>query len=62
MALPRMPLDGYLPTRRITFGRRLFEMRGGSDIETRFSAMLSIRECPPYTAAGMIDGLLKGPR
>ncbi|MBZ5763366.1 VirB4 family type IV secretion/conjugal transfer ATPase [Rhizobium sp. VS19-DR104.2] len=61
MALPRMPLDQYLPTRRITFGRRLFELRGASDIETRFGAMLSIREYPPYTAAGMIDGLLKVP-
>ncbi|NTG30104.1 VirB4 family type IV secretion/conjugal transfer ATPase [Agrobacterium rhizogenes] len=61
MLLPRMPLDQYLPTRRITFGRRLFEMRGGSDDDTRFGAMLSIREYPPYTAAGMIDGLLKVP-
>ncbi|MCJ9720005.1 VirB4 family type IV secretion/conjugal transfer ATPase [Agrobacterium sp. SHOUNA12C] len=61
MLLPRMPLDQYLPTRRITFGRRLFEMRGGSDNDTRFGAMLSIREYPPYTAAGMIDGLLKVP-
>jgi type IV secretion system protein VirB4 len=24
MALPRMSLDGYLPTRRVTFGRKLF--------------------------------------
>lgn len=61
MLLPRMPLDEYLPTRRITFGRRLLEMRGGSDVETRFGAMLSIREYPPYTASGMIDGLLKIP-
>ncbi|AYG64397.1 VirB4 family type IV secretion/conjugal transfer ATPase [Rhizobium jaguaris] len=61
MALPRMALDEYLPTRRITFGRRLLEMRGGSDNETRFGAMLSIREYAPYTAAGMIDGLLKIP-
>lgn len=44
MLLPRMALDEYLPTKRITFGRRLLEMRGGSDTETRFGAMLSIRE------------------
>lgn len=61
MLLPRMPLDEYLPTRRITFGRRLLEMRGGSDSETRFGAMLSIREYPSFTAAGMIDGVLKIP-
>lgn len=59
MLLPRMPLDEYVPTRRITFGRRMLEMRGTSDAETRFGTMLSVREYPPYTAAGMLDGLLK---
>ena len=59
--LPRMPLDAYLPSRRITFGRRMLELRGAHDSETRFAAMLSVREYPPYTAAGMIDGLLKVP-
>jgi type IV secretion system protein VirB4 len=61
MLLPRMPLDEYLPTRRITFGRRMLEMRGSDDADTRFGAMLSVREYPPYTAAGMLDGLLKVP-
>ncbi|SEM23854.1 VirB4 family type IV secretion/conjugal transfer ATPase [Xaviernesmea oryzae] len=61
MLLPRMPLDEYLPTRRITFGRRMLEMRGNSDWETRFGAMLSVREYPSYTAVGMIDGVLKVP-
>ena len=59
MLLPRMPLDEYLATRRITFARRMLELRGANDRETRFAAMLSVREYPPYTAAGMIDGLLK---
>lgn len=61
MLLPRMPLDGYIPTRRITFGRRMLEMRGSDDVGTRFGAMVSIREYTPYTAAGMLDGLLKVP-
>lgn len=61
MLLPRMPLDAYIPTRRITFGRRMLELRGASDKQTRFGAMLSIREYTPYTASGMLDGLLKVP-
>ncbi len=61
MLLPRMPLDTYIPQRRITFGRRMLELRGTNDPECRFGAMLSIREYTPYTAAGMLDGLLKVP-
>jgi type IV secretion system protein VirB4 len=61
MALPRMALDDYLPTKRITFGKRAFELRGATEGETRFGAMLSIREYPPYTGAGMLDGLLRIP-
>ena len=61
VALPRMGLDGYLPTRRILFGRRAMEMRGAVDGDTRFGAIISLREYPPWTGAGMIDGLLKVP-
>lgn len=61
MLLPRMPLNEYLPSRRITFGRRLLEMRGNAETDMRFGAMLSVREYPSYTAAGMVDGLLKVP-
>ena len=61
MALPRMALDAYLPTKRITFGKKALEFRGGSNRDTRFAAMLSIREYPAYTGAGMLDGLLRVP-
>jgi type IV secretion system protein VirB4 len=61
MALPRMALDAYLPTKRITFGKKAFEFRGASPGDTRFAAMLSIREYPAYTGAGMLDGLLRVP-
>ena len=61
MLLPRMALDTYIPTRRITFGRRMLELRGPSEADCRFGALLSIREYTPYTAAGMLDGLLKVP-
>ena len=44
--LPRMPLDEYLPTSRITFGKKALEFRGVSAGDVRFGAMLSIREYP----------------
>jgi type IV secretion system protein VirB4 len=61
MALPRMPLDEYLPTNRITFGKKALEFRGASVSDARFGAMLSIREYPAYSGAGMLDGLLRVP-
>jgi type IV secretion system protein VirB4 len=61
MALPRMPLDEYLPTSRITFGNKALEFRGASAGDVRFGAMLSIREYPAYSGAGMLDGLLRVP-
>ncbi|MDE2361070.1 MAG: VirB4 family type IV secretion system protein [Hyphomicrobiales bacterium] len=61
MALPRMALDEYLPTKRITFGKKALEMRGLTEADTRFASMLSIREYPAYSGAGMLDGLLRIP-
>jgi type IV secretion system protein VirB4 len=61
MALPRMPLDEYLPTGRITFGKKALEIRLQAADDVRFGAMLSIREYPAYTGAGMLDGLLRVP-
>jgi type IV secretion system protein VirB4 len=61
VALPRMGLDQYLAPKRVTFGKKAFEIRGASENETRFGAMLSIKEYPPYSGAGMIDGLLRIP-
>ncbi|WP_245449066.1 type VI secretion protein [Phyllobacterium sophorae] len=61
MLLPRMGLDEYLPTRRITFGKKQFELRGAVDIETRFGSMVSSREYPSWTVSGVLDGLLKIP-
>lgn len=61
MLLPRMGLDEYLPTRRITFGKKQFELRGAVDSETRFGSMVSVREYPSWTVSGVLDGLLKIP-
>ncbi|MPR08656.1 VirB4 family type IV secretion/conjugal transfer ATPase [Microvirga tunisiensis] len=59
MLLPRMGLDTYLPTRRITFGKRALEIRGPVTGENRYGGMVSIREYPTYTGPGMLDGLLR---
>jgi type IV secretion system protein VirB4 len=59
MLLPRMGLDTYLPTRRITFGKRALELRGPVTGDNRYGGMVSIREYPAYTGPGMLDGLLK---
>lgn len=57
--LPRQALDQYLPSRRITFGKKALELRGAN--RTRFGAMIGIREFTDMTYAGMLDGLLKIP-
>jgi type IV secretion system protein VirB4 len=59
MLLPRMGLDTYLPTRRITFGKRALEIRGPVTGENRYGGIVSIREYPSYTGPGMLDGLLR---
>jgi type IV secretion system protein VirB4 len=59
MLLPRMGLDTYLPTRRVTFGRRALELRGPVTGDNRYGGMVSIREYPALTGPGMLDGLLK---
>ena len=58
-ALPRMALNEYLPTHRVTFGKKAFELVGPSEADHKFGAMLSLREYPPHTGPGMLDGLLK---
>ena len=61
MLLPRMGLDSYLPRMRVTFGRKSMEWRGASEEDTRFGAIVSIREYPAYSGPGMLDGLLRIP-
>jgi len=59
--LPKGPIDCTLGTKRITFGRDAFEIRGPADSDRTLGAMLSIKEYAPETAAGMLDGLLRLP-
>lgn len=59
MRLPRMGLDGYLGTKRLFFGRKAIEIQGATADATRFAAVLGIKEYPPLTGPGLLDGLLQ---
>ena len=59
MALPRMGLDGYLPTRRITFGKRSFECAAPTQPTCASAAMPRSANIRPGTGAGMLDGLVE---
>lgn len=59
MRLPRMSLKNYIGSKRLFFGNRALQIQGGSEEEQRFGAMLAIKEYPPYSAPGMLDGLLQ---
>ncbi|GLI95303.1 type VI secretion protein [Methylocystis echinoides] len=61
MHLPRMSLDQALATKRVFFGKNALEIRGASTSETRFGAVLSVREYPAQTGPGFLDNLLTIP-
>ncbi|WP_029620281.1 VirB4 family type IV secretion system protein [Pseudorhizobium marinum] len=59
MALPRMRIAGALGSARLHFSRRTMQVQGAVPAEDRFGAMLSIKEYPPFTGPGLLDGLLQ---
>jgi len=61
MALPRMNIADALSTKRIFFGRNAIEIRGAGPKDSRFGAMVSIREYPAQTGPGSFDNLLRVP-
>ncbi len=61
MPLPRMGIDGYLTTKRLFFGRNAMEFQGATPGTSKFGAMLSIKEYPPFSGPGLLDGLLTAP-
>lgn len=61
MHLPRMALADALSMKRIFFGRNAVEIRGAGPEDTRFGAMVSIREYPAQTGPGSFDNLLRVP-
>jgi type IV secretion system protein VirB4 len=59
MRLPRMGIRNYVGTSRLHFSKRTMQAQGRVEAENRFGAMLSIKEYPPFSAPGMLDGLLQ---
>jgi type IV secretion system protein VirB4 len=57
--VPALTLDAYLPTSTDHLGGEAFEMRGPG--WSRFGAVLSIKDYPPQTYAGMLDALFTLP-
>ena len=58
---PEGDIGHYLPYRRLSFGMEAFELGVGGEGAARFGAMLSLKEYPPATTAGLIDNLLRLP-
>jgi len=61
MRLPRMAINGYIGGGRLHFGKRAMQVQAPAPENDRFGAMLSIKEYPPFTGPGMLDGLLQLP-
>jgi type IV secretion system protein VirB4 len=58
-ALPRAPVSEVLATTRVLFGSETIEYR--TPTQTRFGAVLGIKEYPAPTVVGMYDSLLSAP-
>ena len=61
MRLPRMAINSYVGSARLHFGKRAMQVQAAAEADDRFGAMLSIKEYPPFTGPGMLDGLLQLP-
>jgi type IV secretion system protein VirB4 len=59
MRLPRMAIKSYAGSRRLHFGKRALQVQGATSAEDRFGAVLAIKEYPPFSGPGMLDGLLQ---
>ncbi|YBV96211.1 VirB4 family type IV secretion system protein [Phyllobacteriaceae bacterium JZ32] len=61
MPLPRMGLAEAVPTRQLFFGRNTLEIKNAGQTGSKVAAMISVKEYPPFTAPGGLDGLLRLP-
>ncbi|MER8573513.1 VirB4 family type IV secretion/conjugal transfer ATPase [Mesorhizobium sp. M1374] len=59
MRLPRMGIRNYVGTSRLHFSKRTMQAQAAVDEDSRFGALLSVKEYPPFTGPGMLDGLLQ---
>jgi type IV secretion system protein VirB4 len=58
---PQADLGHHLPYRRISFGGETLELGRTGRLARGFAAMVSIKDYPPQTAAGLLDDLLRLP-
>ncbi|MCF6110356.1 VirB4 family type IV secretion/conjugal transfer ATPase [Mesorhizobium muleiense] len=59
MRLPRMGMRNYVGASRLHFSKRTMQVQGAIEEDNRFGALLSVKEYPPFTGPGMLDGLLQ---
>ncbi|MEI8703435.1 VirB4 family type IV secretion/conjugal transfer ATPase [Mesorhizobium sp. ISC15] len=59
MRLPRMGMRNYVGASRLHFSKRTMQAQGAIEEDNRFGALLSVKEYPPFTGPGMLDGLLQ---
>jgi type IV secretion system protein VirB4 len=59
--LPLQDLGDYLPYRRISFGQETVELGPAGPTPRSFMGMVSIKDYPGQTVAGMLDELLRLP-
>lgn len=59
--LPTLDIGAYLPYRRVSFGQETVELGPAGQTPRGFLALVSIKDYPGQTAAGMFDELLRLP-
>jgi type IV secretion system protein VirB4 len=59
--LPHQDLGAYLPYRRVSFGQESVELSAAGHLGRSFVGLVSIKDYPAYSAAGMFDELLRLP-
>ncbi|CAN7326054.1 VirB4 family type IV secretion/conjugal transfer ATPase [Phenylobacterium sp. LjRoot219] len=59
--LPPSDLGRHLPYRRVSFGAEALELSAAGRLPRAFAAMISVKDYPPQTAAGLLDDLLRLP-
>jgi len=61
IALPHGDLGHHIPARRISFGQDTVELASGGALNRRFVALVSVKDYPSATFAGMFDELYRLP-
>jgi len=59
MLAPSMDISQYISTNRLYFGQKAIEVRGPT--RKKYASMISIKEYPNTTSAGMLDSFLQLP-